>query len=131
MEIGLPKEIKDQEFRVGLSPASVQSLCQQGHQVFVETHAGIGAGFPDEDYLQAGAKIVTTSDQAWNRELVVKVKEPLPAEYGLLQSGQLLFTYLHLAADRTLTEQLIQTNVSAIAYETVEVTLPDRISLPY
>lgn len=130
MEVGLPKEIKDQEFRVGLSPASVQSLGQQGHSVFVETQAGIGAGFPDSDYLQAGAKIVATADQAWNRELVVKVKEPLPAEYGLLQSGQLLFTYLHLAANRTLTEQLMKANVSAIAYETVEVTLPDRISLP-
>lgn len=130
MEIGVPKEIKDQEFRVGLSPASVQALSQQGHQVFVETNAGIGAGFPDQDYLQVGAKIVPTADQAWSRELVVKVKEPLLAEYRLLHAGQILFTYLHLAADRALTEQLMKADVSAIAYETVEVTLPDRISLP-
>lgn len=130
MEIGVPKEIKDQEFRVGLSPASVQALSQQGHQVFVETNAGIGAGFPDQDYLQVGAKIVPTADQAWSRELVVKVKEPLSAEYNLLQSGQILFTYLHLAADRALTKQLMKADVSAIAYETVEVTLPDRIALP-
>lgn len=130
MEVGVPKEIKDQEFRVGLSPASVQALCQQGHQVFVETHAGVGAGFPDADYENAGAQIVAAAAQAWNRELVVKVKEPLPAEYGLLQSGQILFTYLHLAADRTLTERLMASGVSAIAYETVEVTLPDRIALP-
>lgn len=130
MDVGLPKEIKDQEFRVGLSPASVQALCEQGHQVFVETQAGVGAGFADTAYRQAGAEIVTTAEQAWNHQLVVKVKEPLPAEYSLLQSGQILFTYLHLAADRTLTEQLMQANVSAIAYETVEVTLPDRISLP-
>lgn len=130
MEVGVPKEIKDQEFRVGLSPASVQALCQQGHQVFVETHAGLGAGFPDAEYETAGAKIVVEASHAWQRELVVKVKEPLPAEYDLLQAGQILFTYLHLAADRTLTERLMASDVSAIAYETVEVTLPDRIALP-
>jgi alanine dehydrogenase len=130
MEIGVPKEIKDQEFRVGLSPASVQALGQQGHPVFVETGAGVGAGFPDSDYEQAGARVVTEAADAWNRELVIKVKEPLPAEYDLLQSGQILFTYLHLAADRTLTERLMASGVSAIAYETVEVTVGDRIALP-
>lgn len=130
MDVGVPKEIKDQEFRVGLSPASVQALCQQGHHVFVETHAGVGAGFSDAEYEQVGATIVTAAAQAWNQELVVKVKEPLPAEYSLLQSGQILFTYLHLAANPRLTEQLMASGVSAIAYETVEVTLPDRISLP-
>ncbi len=130
MDIGVPKEIKDQEFRVGLSPASVQALCQQGHNVFVETNAGVGAGFPDADYEQVGAKIVTAADQAWHQELVIKVKEPLPAEYDLLQSGQILFTYLHLAANQELTQALMASGVSAIAYETVEVTLPDRISLP-
>lgn len=124
MEIGVPKETKDQEFRVGLSPSSVRVLCESGHSVFVEQAAGVGAGFPDEDYVQAGAQMVDTANAVWNRELVVKVKEPLPPEYKYLQKGQLLFTYLHLAADRRLTEHLIDSGVTAIAYETVE--LPDK-----
>lgn len=124
MEIGVPKEIKDQEFRVGLSPASVRVCADRGHQIFVETNAGLGSGFTDQDYIQAGAKIVPNSEKAWNRELVVKVKEPLPLEYGLIQKGQLLFTFLHLAANRELTEHLISSGVNAIAYETVE--LPDQ-----
>ncbi|HEY9872226.1 MAG TPA: alanine dehydrogenase [Candidatus Obscuribacterales bacterium] len=123
MEIGVPKETKDQEFRVGLSPSSVRVCRENGNSIFVETGAGIGAGFADEDYIQAGAEIVSTAAEAWNRELVVKVKEPLKAEYEFLQKGQLLFTYLHLAADRALTEHLIDCGVSAIAYETVE--MPD------
>lgn len=122
MEIGVPKETKDQEFRVGLSPSSVRVLTENGHTVFVETDAGNGAGFTDKDYQQAGAKIVPTSEAAWNRQLVVKVKEPLQPEYRFMQKGQLLFTYLHLAADRTLTEHLIDSGITAIAYETVEVT---------
>lgn len=124
MEIGVPKETKDQEFRVGLSPNSIRSLTEQGHTVFVETAAGEGAGFSDSDYLQAGAKIVPAARDAWSRELIVKVKEPLAAEYPYLQKGQLLFTYLHLAADRPLTEHLLASGATAIAYETVE--LPDR-----
>jgi len=124
MEIGVPKETKDQEFRVGLSPNSVRSLTEQGHTVFVETNAGVGAGFVDADYGQAGAKIATTAKDAWHRDLVIKVKEPLEAEYAYLRKGQLLFTYLHLAAHRTLTEHLLQSGVAAIAYETVE--LPDK-----
>ncbi|HEY9657316.1 MAG TPA: alanine dehydrogenase [Allocoleopsis sp.] len=120
----MPKETKDQEFRVGLSPSSVRGLSDSGHVVFVETNAGVGAGFSDADYIQAGAKIVADAKSAWSREMVVKVKEPLPAEYPLLQKGQLLFTYLHLAADRTLTERLMASGVTAIAYETVE--LPNR-----
>ncbi|NJN85740.1 MAG: alanine dehydrogenase [Leptolyngbyaceae cyanobacterium SL_7_1] len=127
MEIGVPKEIKDQEFRVGLMPDSVRALCESGHSVFVETQAGVGAGFSDQDYTAAGATIVDGAAAAWNRELVIKVKEPLPPEYDLMQKGQLLFTYLHLAADRGLTEQLISSGVTAIAYESVE--LPNR-SLP-
>ena len=123
MEIGVPKETKDQEFRVGLSPSSVRVLREADHTVFVEQGAGVGAGFTDEDYQQAGASIVSQAAEAWNRELVVKVKEPLKPEYQFLQKGQLLFTYLHLAADRSLTEHLIDCGVSAIAYETVE--LPD------
>ncbi len=120
MEIGVPKETKDQEFRVGLTPNSVRVLAQN-HVVLVETGAGMGAGFRDEDYLQAGAKIVGSAAEAWNRELVVKVKEPLPAEYQYLQPEQILFTYLHLAADRQLTEALITSGTTAIAYETVEL----------
>ncbi|MGK7904848.1 MAG: alanine dehydrogenase [Hormoscilla sp.] len=123
MEIGVPKETKDLEFRVGLSPSSVRVLTENGHQLFVETGAGAGAGFTDEDYMQVGAEIVKTPSAAWNREMVVKVKEPLAPEYKFLQKEQLLFTYLHLAADKTLTEHLISKGVTAIAYETVE--LPD------
>lgn len=123
MDIGVPKEIKDQEFRVGLTPSSVRVLREYGHTVYVETQAGAGSGFTDQDYLTAGAKIVNSAKEAWNQELVIKVKEPLPAEYTLIQKSQLIFTYLHLAADRTLTEQLIQSGVTAIAYETV--ALPD------
>jgi alanine dehydrogenase len=123
MEIGVPTEIKDQEFRVGLSPSSVRVLQENGHQVFVESQAGVGAGFTDEEYLHTGAKIVNSAEEAWNCEMVVKVKEPLSSEYGFLQKGQLLFTYLHLAADRELTEALMESGVTAIAYETVE--LPD------
>ncbi|MEO1621968.1 MAG: alanine dehydrogenase [Cyanobacteria bacterium J06632_3] len=121
MKIGVPKEVKDQEFRVGLSPASVKALCDRKHHVSIETQAGVGAGFSDEDYIAAGADIVADATQAWQQEMLVKVKEPLPAEYDLMQSGQLLFTYLHLAAGRTLTEKLMASGVSAIAYESVEL----------
>jgi len=120
MEIGVPKETKDQEFRVGLSPSSVRVLRENGHIIFVETQAGTGAGFTDDDYRGAGAEIVTNPEASWSRELVVKVKEPLSSEYKFLQKGQMLFTYLHLAADRKLTEHLIDCGVTAIAYETVE-----------
>jgi len=123
MKIGIPKEIKDQEFRVGLSPSSARSLVERGHSVFVETQAGVGSGFSDEDYRTMGATVVSTAAEAWDREMVVKVKEPLPSEYAYLQKEQILFTYLHLAADRRLTEALMESGVSAIAYETV--ALPD------
>jgi alanine dehydrogenase len=122
MEVGVPKETKDQEFRVGLSPTSVRGLCDSGHSVFVETQAGMGAGFTDTDYVQAGATIVPDAAATWNRDMVVKVKEPLPAEYPLIQKEQILFTYLHLAADRRLTEHLMDSGVTAIAYETVELS---------
>ena len=123
MEIGVPKETKDQEFRVGLSPSSVRVLSERSHSVFVETNAGNGSGFTDQDYIQAGAKIVESAADAWNRELVVKVKEPQTPEFQFMEKGQLLFTYLHLAAARSLTEHLIDCGITAIAYETVE--LPD------
>lgn len=119
MHIGLPKEIKDQEFRVGLTPAAVQSLQQQGHQVMVQTRAGSGSGFSDDDYRQAGAKVVPDAATAWGQEMVVKVKEPQPSEYKFLRSDLILFTYLHLAAERSLTEALMHSGIEAIAYETV------------
>ncbi len=122
MEIGVPKETKDQEFRVGLSPSSVRVLVEQGHSVFVESGAGAGSGFTDLDYTQAGATVVSHPKDTWNRELVVKVKEPLTDEYAHLQKEQILFTYLHLAANRSLTESLLDSGVSAIAYETVELS---------
>ena len=122
MEIGVPKETKDREFRVGLTPSSVGVLTNNNHVVFVETNAGIGSGFSDRDYLKAGAKIVDDAASAWNKELIVKVKEPLKSEYQYIQAEQLLFTYLHLAADRALTECLVKSGVTAIAYETVELS---------
>ncbi|NRB06908.1 MAG: alanine dehydrogenase [Richelia sp.] len=129
MEIGIPKETKDQEFRVGLSPSSVRVLKENGHAIFVETQAGNGAGFTDEDYQKAGAAIVSTAETAWDRDLVIKVKEPLTKEYKFLQKGQIIFTYLHLAADRTLTEHLIDCGVTAIAYETVEQAGANKLPL--
>lgn len=129
MEIGVPKETKDQEFRVGLSPSSVRVLHEHGHRIFVETQAGAGGGFTDDDYSNAGAEIVKTPDAAWNRDLVVKVKEPLAHEYKFMQKGQLLFTYLHLAADRKLTEHLLDCGVTAVAYETVEQPGSNRLPL--
>ncbi len=120
MEIGVPKETKDQEFRVGLTPNSVRVL-SKNHVVFIETAAGMGGGFTDEDYQQAGAKIVNYAAEAWNKELIIKVKEPLASEYQYLHPKQLLFTYLHLAANRDLTKALMESGTTAIAYETVEL----------
>lgn len=122
MKIGVPKEIKDREFRVGLTPASVKVLNEQNHQVFLEDNAGVGSGFNNEDYEKVGATIVD-SETAWNQELIIKVKEPLVSEYQYIHQNQILFTYLHLAADRILTESLLKSGVTAIAYETVQ--LPD------
>ena len=119
MRIGIPKEIKDQEFRVGLTPAAVASLVAQGHEVVVEQGAGAGAGFGDPDYETAGALIVSTPKQVYAQDLVVKVKEPLPSEYPLLHPDLTLFCYLHLAADRLLTEALVTSGATCIAYETV------------
>ena len=121
MEIGVPKEIKDKEYRVGLSPDSVQVLTENKIRVFVQTQAGVGAGFTDQDYQLAGATIVESAAAAWQRELIVKVKEPLLTEYKYLNKKHILFTYLHLAADRVLTKNLLQSGVTAIAYETVTV----------
>jgi alanine dehydrogenase len=122
MIIGIPKEIKEQEYRVALLPSAAYQLIKRGHQVLVERNAGAGAGYPDADYEQAGATLMSDHAAVFQKaELVVKVKEPLPAEYSLLRPGQLLFTYLHLAADRQLTEALLKSGVTALAYETIEV----------
>ena len=119
MLIGVPKEIKTQEHRVGLLPSAVYQLIKHGHQVVVERRAGTDAGYPDEDYATAGAKLTDSHAEAFGADLVVKVKEPMPEEFPLLRKGQILFTYLHLAADLKLTQALLHSGVTAIAYETV------------
>lgn len=128
MIIGVPKEIKDNENRVAITPAGVEMLRQAGHTVLIETNAGVGSGFTDDDYRQAGATIVDTAEEAWTRaELVLKVKEPLPSEYRFFREDLVLFTYLHLAAEPELTEALVESGMTAIAYETVQL---DNGSLP-
>jgi len=122
MIVGVPKEIKQREYRVGLLPSAAYLLVQRGHTVLVEQGAGVGAGFPDEDYARAGAQVVTGPERVFAEAgLIVKVKEPQPSEVARLRPGQLLFTYLHLAPDRALTEGLLRAGVTGIAYETIEV----------
>jgi alanine dehydrogenase len=122
MIIGVPREIKDQENRVGLLPSGAYQLRKRGHSVLVERGAGVGSGYKDEDYTAAGAELTDDHEEVFRRaEMIVKVKEPLPAEYGLLRGGQILFTYLHLAANRELTLALLRSGVTALGYETVEV----------
>jgi alanine dehydrogenase len=128
MLVGVPKEIKDDEYRVGLVPSSVRELADKGHRVLVESNAGIGAGLSDADYREAGADIADDAEAIFARaEMIVKVKEPLAAERKRLRKGQILFTYLHLAPDRAQTEDLLASGVTAVAYETVtspQGTLP-------
>jgi alanine dehydrogenase len=120
MIVGLPKEVKDNEYRVGLVPAGVKALTSSGHRVLVETKAGEGSGISDQEYLNAGGEIVTTADEVWSlAEMVVKVKEPIPSEYGFLREGLILFTYLHLAPARELTRALLDRGVTGVAYETI------------
>ena len=122
MIIGIPKEIKAQEFRVALLPSAAYQLVQRGHQVLVGRDAGAGAGFSDAEYVKAGATILEDHAAIFSRaELIVKVKEPQASEYPLLRPGQILFTYLHLAASRTLTDGLLKSGVTGLAYETIEV----------
>ena len=122
MIIGVPKEIKEQEQRVGLLPAAAEQLKRRGHSIVVQQNAGFGTGYPDEDYVKAGAEIVGSAEEVFKRaDMIVKVKEPLPAEFPLLRKGQILFTYLHLAASKPLTEALLKSGVTAIAYETIQV----------
>jgi alanine dehydrogenase len=128
MKVGIPAEVKDSEFRVAITPAGVHELARAGHEVFIEADAGAGSSLPDEEFAAAGAAILPTADDVWDTaDLVLKVKEPVPGEYHRMRPGQVLFTYLHLAASRECTEALLARNVTAIAYETVQ--LPDG-SLP-
>jgi alanine dehydrogenase len=121
MIIGIPKEIKDHEYRVGMIPAGVRALVEKGHRILVESGAGEGSGFPDASYRKAGARLVRSRKKLFpDAEMIVKVKEPQPSEHSLFHADQILMTYLHLAADRKLTETLMQRHVAAIAYETVE-----------
>ena len=128
MIIGVPKEVKNRENRVAIVPGGVKQLVAAGHKVFIEKNAGVGAGIPDEKFKAAGAEIVDTAAKVWGMaEMIIKVKEPIAQEYGLMREGQILYTYLHLAAVPDLAKALVERKVSAIAYETIE--LEDR-SLP-
>ncbi len=127
MIVGIPKEIKNNENRVAITPAGVTALVQNGHEVIIETNAGLGSGFTDSDYTAVGAKIVPTAADAWAADMVMKVKEPLPSEYGYFREGLVLFTYLHLAPEPELTRALMEKKVVAIAYETIQL---DNGSLP-
>ena len=120
MIIGLPKEIKDNEYRVAVTPGGVRQLVDSGHEVLVQASAGEGSGFSDEEYSWGGGRIVAKDNDAWAADLVVKVKEPQPSEYSLMKQGLSLFTYLHLAAEKELTLAMIEHSVTGIAYETVE-----------
>ncbi|MEU4382359.1 alanine dehydrogenase [Micromonospora echinofusca] len=128
MKVGIPREVKNHEYRVAITPAGVNEFVRSGHQVFVESGAGVGSSIGDDEFAAAGAKILATADEVWETaELVLKVKEPIAEEYHRMREGQVLFTYLHLAASKTCTDALVDRKVTGIAYETVE--LPDR-SLP-
>ena len=128
MRVAVPREVKDTEFRVAITPSGVHELVRHGHEVVVEAGAGAGSAITDADFAAAGATVLSSADDVWAAgELVLKVKEPVAAEYHRMREGQVLFAYLHLAADRALTEELLARRVTAIAYETVQ--LPDR-SLP-
>jgi len=128
VKIGVPREVKNHEYRVAITPAGVHELVENGHDVVVEHDAGVGSSIPDDEFVAAGAKILPTAADVWTAgEMILKVKEPIAQEYDLMQEGQTLFTYLHLAADRPGTDALLRRKVTGIAYETVE--LADR-SLP-
>ncbi len=127
MIIGVPKEIKNNEYRVGLTPAGVLEFAKRGHEVFIQTGAGVGSGFTDEQYIEAGAQILPGIKEVYaTAEMIVKVKEPIAEEYGLVKKDQLLFTYFHFASSRVLTEAMLESNAICISYETVEKdrTLP-------
>jgi alanine dehydrogenase len=128
VKIGVPREVKNHEYRVAITPAGVHELVRNGHEVVVEQSAGVGSSIPDDDFVSAGAEILATADEVWRTaDLILKVKEPIAQEYHRMRKDQVLFTYLHLAASRECTDALLESGTTAIAYETVQ--LPDR-SLP-
>jgi alanine dehydrogenase len=128
VKVGIPREVKTHEYRVAITPAGVHELVGHGHQVYVESEAGLGSAIPDQEYVDAGATILSTADDVWAEgDLVLKVKEPVPEEYHRMRADQVLFTYLHLAASRECTDALLKAGVTGVAYETVQ--LPDG-SLP-
>ncbi|MGH3097036.1 MAG: alanine dehydrogenase [Streptosporangiales bacterium] len=128
MKVGVPREVKNHEYRVAITPAGVHELVGHGHEVFLEADAGVGSSIPDHEFEAAGAKILSAADEVWaNGDLILKVKEPVAEEFGRMRAGQALFTYLHLAASRECTAALLERKVTGIAYETVQ--LPDG-SLP-
>ena len=121
MKIGLPKEIKDNEYRVGLTPAGVNALVNAGHEVYVQKTAGDGSGFTDEQYTKAGGALLDTADEVWaTGDMIVKGKEPIAPEYPRMRENQLLFTYLHLAPEFELTKQMMDRGVTGVAYETID-----------
>ncbi|OMP66245.1 alanine dehydrogenase [Domibacillus epiphyticus] len=127
MIIGVPKEIKNNENRVGITPAGVTAFRKSGHEVWIETQAGLGSGYTDQDYIEAGANIASSAKEAWAADMVIKVKEPLPGEYGFFREELILYTYLHLAPEPELTKALVDNKVVAIAYETIQL---DNGALP-
>src|ERR1700689_125649 len=126
MKVGLPKEVKNNEFRVAITPAGVHELTRNGHEVFIQHDAGAGSLIPDTDFAAAGAQILPTADDVWQTgELILKGKEPVAEEYHRMRRDQVLFTYLHLAASKACTDALLDSGITAIAYETVQ--LPDGL----
>ncbi|CAM5586256.1 Alanine dehydrogenase OS=Streptomyces microflavus OX=1919 GN=ald PE=3 SV=1 [Streptomyces microflavus] len=125
VKVGIPREVKNNEFRVAITPAGVHELVRHGHQVVIEKDAGVGSSIPDQEYVAAGAQILDTADEVWAAaDLLLKVKEPVAEEYHRLRKDQTLFTYLHLAASRECTDALLASGTTAIAYETVETAQP-------
>ncbi len=122
MIVGVPTEVKTREYRVGMIPAGVRTLVARGHKVMVQAGAGVGSGIPDEQYRAAGAELVQSADEVWKRaEMIFKVKEPLPEEYARMREGQILYTYLHLAAAPQLAQEMLKRGVTGVAYETIEL----------
>lgn len=120
MKVGTVKEIKNQEYRVGLTPDNVKAYVSHGHEVYVEKGAGLGSGFSDEQYRKAGAKLLSSAKQVWDKvDMIVKVKEPLKPEYKYFREDLIIYTYLHLAADKRLTDEMLKSKVAGVAYETL------------
>jgi alanine dehydrogenase len=132
MRVGIPTEIKNNEYRVAITPAGVAELVHRGHEVIIQSGAGEGSAISDADFKRAGAQLINGADQVWaEAELLLKVKEPIEAEYSRLRKGQTLFTYLHLAASKPCTEALLTSGTTSIAYETVQTASPDgSVALP-